>query len=120
MTPEELLRDLRAIHLPEPVDPTPNVLAFEPFLVAGVLILVTALVAFRRRRLWRRRARALLLEIDREPTPGVRWSKLVALAAGVSRHARSGPLPDCVFRPADRIGSEEVTAVRGYVRQTLR
>lgn len=121
MTPDELLQDLRDIHLPEaPHEAWGLGFALEPFaILAGVLVILTVL-ALRRRRLWRRQARARLREIEREAGPEEQWRGLLELLKQTGRRVRAAPPPDCVFRPLERVGPAEIETVRSYLRATLR
>lgn len=121
MTPEELLKDLRDIHLPAPPHEVARFdIAVEPFVVVGILVLIAAVIAYRRRRLWRAQARAYLEEVEREPESEKRWSHLVRLAAAASRRSRAGSPPDCVYLPIERVGPDEVAEVQQFVRAALR
>lgn len=121
MTPEELLKDLRDIHLPAPPREVAAFdIAVEPFIVVGVILLAAVVVAYRRRCLWRAEARAHLREVERAPASAETWSRLVALAAATSRRSRAGPPPDCVYLPVERIGPDEVAEVQRFVRAALR
>ncbi len=121
MTPEELLKDLRDIHLPVPPQDVARFdIAFEPFVVVGILVLIAVIIAYRRRRLWRAQARARLEEVEREPNSAERWSRLIRLAAAASRRSRAGPPPDCVYLPVERVGPDDVAKVQQFVRAALR
>ena len=120
MTPEELLRDLRDIHLPEAAGGSGFEIAFEPFLflLAGLLLL--AALAWRRARLWRRQARDRLRRIDGAASPREQWPQLLALARQVGRLSRGAAPPDCAYLPPERVGPEEVADLRRYLRDCLR
>lgn len=121
MTPEELLRDLRDIHLPEVADGGAGFeIAFEPFLFLLAALLLLAVLAWRRARLWRRQARARLRRIDGAAGPREQWPQLLALARQIGRVSRAGPPPDCAYLPPEHVGPEEVAVLRRYLRDCLR
>ena len=120
MTPEELLRDLRDIHLPEVAGGGGFEIAFEPFLFLIAALLLLAGLAWRRARLWRRQAQARLRRIDGAAGPREQWPQLLALARRVGRLSQAAPPPDCAYLPPERVGSEEVAVLRRYLRDCLR
>lgn len=87
MTPEEILLELRDIHLPpEPAGAalSPS-LAPEPILLALALLAALVLVARRRATRWRRQGRARLAALRREPSEARAFEGMTALAAGADR-----------------------------------
>lgn len=121
MTPEELLQDLRDIHLPAPPQDVARFdIAFEPFVVVALLVLIAAIIAYHRRYRWRAQARARLHEIEREPATAQNWLRLVELTAAASRRSRTGPPPDCVYLPVERVGPDDVAELGQFVRTALR
>ncbi|MDJ0981961.1 MAG: DUF4381 family protein [Kiloniellales bacterium] len=120
MTPEELLRDLRDIHLPVVSGGGSGFeLAIEPFLILAALLLLLGAVSLRRRRLWRHQARAQLRRIDDTAAPVEQWPQLLELVRQTARLSRARP-PDCVYLPMARIGSAEIALTRRYLRDSLR
>ncbi len=120
MTPDELLRDLRDIHLPEsPGGGGGFELAVEPFLILAIVLLLLAVASWRRRRLWRRQVGARLRRIDRGAAPVEQWLQLLELVRQTGRLSRARP-PDCVYLPMTRVGPDEIAQTRRYLRDSLR
>ena len=116
MSPEEILADLRDIHLPAPIEShLPTTLAPEPFYVLAVVLALMALVWWRRRTIWRREAAAELHAALAEDRPERKWRRLLQLLGRIARH-RHAPPPDCVFLPPDRIGEAEIDALAEHIR----
>lgn len=121
MTPEEILLELRDIHLPpEPAGAalSPS-LAPEPILLALALLAALVLVARRRATRWRRQGRARLAALRREPSEARAFEGMTALAAALSRAGRAGPAPAAAHLPPERIGAAERAALRAHLAKAL-
>jgi len=67
MTPEDLLLELRDIHLPEAMAASAGASwSFIPFIVLIGLLLMLLLVRYRRSRVWLHQARRTLIQIDKQ------------------------------------------------------
>ncbi len=120
MTPDQLLEDLRDVHLPKsPAGGGGFELAIEPFLILAAVLLLLAAVAWRRRRLWRHHVKARLRRIDGAAPPVEQWPQLLELVRQSARLSRARP-PDCVYLPTTRIGPDEIAQTRRYLRDSLR
>lgn len=116
MSPEEILAELRDIHLPQPIEShLPVTFALEPFLVLGVVLAGLALVWWRRRTIWRREARAELSAALAEAEMEQRWRLLLRLLTRISRYRSVAP-PECVFLPPDRVGPPEIETLARHIR----
>ena len=74
MTPEDILQELRDIHLPvDAAWQAPSALSVWPFLVFLGIVFLVFLAGFWRRTLWRREAARRLSQIDRIDDQIVRW-----------------------------------------------
>ena len=119
MSPEEILRDLRDIHLPSsPEAALPARLAPEPFYILAAVLLALGLVWWRRRTTWRREAAAELDAALADTEQAQRWSRLTMLLRQVGRYRKSRP-PDCLFLPPERIGAAEIGVLAGHIRRLI-
>lgn len=119
MSPEEILAEMRDIHLPGGLQSAvPARFAPEPFIVLAVVLAVLGLVWWRRRTQWRREAAEALRAAQSEPDIARRWSLLSGLVARVGRHRRAPP-PDCLFLPPERIGPDETEMLAGHIRRMI-
>lgn len=117
-TPEEMLQELRDIHLPElPPSGAAEGMWLWPFLVlAGVVLIVTALAYMRRTR-WRREARAALARIDPASTDA--WPQLTALLRRVGLRTDIDP-PGSVFAPPEQIGPDDARSLHDHIARAIR
>lgn len=120
MTPADLLKDLRDIHLPD----TASAQSGYEFVFAAAFVPVLALLiilaaAYVRRNRWRGQGLARLRQIERIADPHERWTQLVGLLRRISPLAKPAPPPDCLFKPPDRIGPAEIDRLREHVRAAL-
>lgn len=116
MTPDDLIQELRDVHLPQgPQEAAPLAFAIEPLLVLAVAVLLVMALALWRRHAWRLQLNARLRQIDAMASPEEQWAQLLDLVGRTRRIARLGPPPDCVYRPRERIGTTEVAALRHYI-----
>ena len=120
MTPEELLRDLRDIHLPEAAGGAGFDIALGPFLFLLVALILLAVLAWLRGRFWRFQARARLRRIDAAAEPRKQWPQLLVLVRQIGRLSGGTAPPDCVYLPPERVGPQEVATARRYLREALR
>jgi hypothetical protein len=122
MTRDEIIAQLRDIHLPPTRDVDFGlVFAWWPlalFAVAGIVLL--GLAAWRRNA-WRRAARERLRRIKTYRDRGERWRALLRLALDISR-ARIGctPLPEAAYRAPQTIDDGDVAALAEHVRRATR
>ncbi len=121
MTPEEILLELRDIHLPaDTVGAAPSPpLAPEPFLLAFALLAIWIVIARRRATLWRRQGRARLAALKREPCEARAFEGMTDLAAVLARSARAGPAPAVAHLPPEKIGPGECAALRAHLAKAL-
>lgn len=116
MSPEEILAELRDIHLPAPVEShLPVTFAPEPFYVLAIVLAAMALLWWRRRTIWRREAASELAAALAEDAPERKWRRLVDLLGKVARHRHAEP-PACVFLPPEQIGQAEIEALAAHIR----
>ena len=120
MTPEEILRDLRDIRMPEAAGAElPADYAVEPFLILALLIVGIAMIRRLRGRHWRWQARARLAVIEREDDAGRRWQHLLDLLRDLSPLVGHPAPPDAGFLPRDQIGAAEVDALQAHIRSMI-
>ncbi len=121
MTPEEILLELRDIHLPaEAAAAAPALqLASGPFLIALAVLAIWVVVARRRATLWRRQGRARLAALKREPSSARAFDEMTDLAAALARAGRAGPAPAEAHLPPERIGPAERAALRAHLATAL-
>lgn len=118
MTPEELVMQLRDIHLPPNAEPIQtNDFALWPIVVFVVVVGSAALIRRWRRNAWRREVRAELRRIGREQDVQTRWSELQRLAKWISDHrGRRIALPVCAFRDPNSISAAEALELSAHLR----
>ena len=120
-TPQEILAELRDIHLPEITEANaPLVLDPRPFMVLALLVLVVASVRYIRATQWRRQARRRLRELSGNEDPIATRAALTALLHGLPHRTRLSALPDGVFRPDNTTNSDDIAALRQQVKAALR
>ena len=116
MTPQEILQELRDIHLPDPPTATAaGGLAWEPFALLAAIVAAAALAAWLRRSRWRRDARRELRASARIRPAAAQWPLLLDLLRRSAPFAGAPPPPDCVFLPPDRISEAEVRELRTHI-----
>jgi len=120
MTPQEILKALRDIHLPDPPAAAgAAALAWEPFAVLGAIVVLALAAAWRRRRSWRRQALRELRASARVRPAAAQWPLLLDLLRRLPARGRAGRPPECVFLPPDRVGEEEISALRAHIRRAV-
>lgn len=119
MTPAEILKEMRDIHLPASLqDALPPRFAAEPFYALAAVLIVLGLIWWRRRTTWRREAAAELNAALAEAEPARRWARLTGLVRHVGRYRRARP-PDCLFLPPERVGPAEIERLAGHIRTLI-
>lgn len=121
MTPEEILLELRDIHLPAAASGSASSPPFapEPFLLAGAVLAALVFAAWRRATRWRRQARARLAALSHERSADLVFAGMTALAADLSRSGKAGPAPAAAHLPPGRVGSMENAALRRHLQMAL-
>lgn len=120
MTPDDILQDLRDIHLPEAEAAPSGGLAPEPLLVFAVVAIVLLAVRLVRRHRWRLDALSRLRRIDAVPDPTLRWQALVGLLHQIATRVPAGRPPDAAFRPPGRASRADADALGRHLRKLLR
>lgn len=117
MTLEELLAQLRDIHLPLDAQAGSQTgFAVWPIAVFVVIWLGVLALGYWRRNAWRRRARAELRNIAKEHDLAQRWSRLLSLAESMARiPQKKATLPDAAYRRADLITEQDAAAMSSYL-----
>lgn len=118
MTPQDLLRGLRDIHLPpDPAGFAQSGVALWPFAALAVVLAAWLALVLWRRGAWRRRARAQLAALERQAD----WAALVALAIKVARRSRPQvEVPEAVYRDPRSLGPDEHDRLRQRIAEALR
>jgi len=122
VSPEEILAELRDVHLP----PAPEGAAVSagfawwPPVAFALLALLTVAVRVWRRGAWRRSARARLASVEGDPDRLRRLAAMTRLFADMARIGHAGRAPDCVHRPPERIGPAEEARLRGHLGAAVR
>ena len=117
MTPEELLAQLRDIHLPADAPQAPPA-GFAIWPIAVFLAIFAGVLAVRywKRHAWRWQARAALREIGKEQDFERRWSKLASLAEHVARmSAKTTALPAAAYRHPSNLTEDDAGSLSAYV-----
>ena len=122
MTVDEVIAQLRDIHLPPEADEGLGfTFSIWPLAVFATVCFAVFLVAAWRRSQWRREARAELRRLQADPNPLHRWPALLALASEISRlRAYCHPLPEAAFRAPDAVTGEDVAALAAHVKREIR
>ena len=120
MNPEDILRDLRDIHLPDAAAAPAAGWAPGPLLVFFAIVVGLLALRLLRRQRWRLDARRRLRGIDALPDPGLRWQGMIALLREVAGHVPAGRPPDAAFRPPRRVTPADAEALGGHLRRLLR
>jgi hypothetical protein len=119
-TPQEILTELRDIHLPAVADAqTPLSLDPRPFIVLAAIVVIIAIIRHLRATQWRREAKRRLQEIAAISDTAQAQSALTTLLSAIPDRARLSTLPDSVFRTQDSAKPEDVTALRAHVEDVL-
>ena len=119
-TPQEILTELRDIHLPVVAEAqAPLTLDPRPFIVLGVIVAIVAVIRHLRATQWRREARRRLQDIRTISDPAKAQAALTTLLNAIPDRARLSTLPDSVFRTQDSAKPEDVTALRAHVEDVL-
>ena len=122
MTVDELIVQLRDIHLPTDAN---QVLALEfaiwPLAVFGAISFsALALMAWRRNR-WRREKRAELRRIQASTHSPSLWPALLSLSVETSRlSGHRYPLPVSAFKVPETVTDEDVASLVAHVKKVIR
>lgn len=119
MTPEEILRELRDIHLPPAVEAADPGFSFAPFLILALAAIVGAMIMWLRRRRWRRPAQARLRKAGMAGSPCAAWAEMIGLLGDLARIGRAGVVPDCAHLPPGRVGPAEQDRLRRHLDQVI-
>lgn len=117
MTPEEILLDLRDIHLPEQTAEAAGVgMVFWPAAIVAAIALLAGWMAFRRRSTWRREVVRHLDAIERDAGEGrvlEGWTELAVLVRRIAmrlcdRQDIAGLIGDAWLQKLDQLFETEV------------
>ena len=122
MTVDEVIAQLRDIHLPPEADEGLGfTFAIWPLAVFATVCFAVFLVAAWRRSQWRGEARSELRRIQADSNPLHHWPALLVLASEISRlRAYRHPLPEVAFRSPDTVTAEDVAALAAHVKRAIR
>lgn len=121
MTPEEILKDLRGIHLPLTAETaTAPGFSAAPFLILALVALIAAAAIWRRRNHWRRSAAARLQNAGMAGSPSVAWAQMLVLLGDLARIGRAGAPPSCAHLPPERVGPEECERLRRHLSGVIK
>lgn len=119
-TPQEILTELRDIHLPVVAETqTPWSLDPRPFVMLAVIVGLVGMIRYLRATQWRREARRRLREIAIISDPLKAQNALTALLNAVPARARLSQLPDSVFQAAGTPRKEDVEVLQNHVEAVL-
>ena len=126
MTPEDLLKELRDIHLPEVLPATGgNSFSLIPFAVLIVTLLIILLIRYRRSRVWLHQARSRLAELNEELAKGnsstnsANAMAMLDLAGKIAPYRRVTPLPNAAYRPLKQIESHDLKLLHEHLHRVL-
>ena len=118
MTRDELIAQLRDIHLPAAAD-SPTGLDFALWPIAMFMVIWAVMLGLRfwRRNAWRRDARAALRRIEANPDRTEPWVALIDLAVRIA-HIRGQvtPLPEIAYRAPNRVDVADARALVEHIR----
>ncbi|MFO7854989.1 MAG: DUF4381 family protein [Paracoccaceae bacterium] len=120
MSPEEILAELRDLHLPPAPEAGVVGFAWEPLIGVSALALLAIAARLWRRGAWRRAARARLAAAAGEPNRLRRLAETTRLLGDLGRIGRVGRAPDCAHLPPERIGPAEEARLRAHLAAALR
>ncbi len=121
MSEEEVLAQLRDIHVPANLEAAPIVLAAWPFIVLAIIVGVVLLARWWKRNRWRRIATGDLARIAGAKDPATQWSLLLAFAGTLSQRAgRSVNLPALAYRRPASITDAERAEFISFLSGELR
>ena len=121
MTQEELLRQLRDIHLPadSAVEPAMGV-ALWPIIVFALALALILVARYWRRTSWRRQARSALRVIETDRDLVRRWSSLLQLAVQLARiSGRPGIVPEFAYKHPQSVTDDDATALGAHLRREI-
>ena len=111
MNEEQVLEQLRDIHVPAALERTVNTdFALWPFAVLALIVSLILLTRLWNGGRWRRHAKAELCQILSNDNQETQWSQLLKFATDLS--ARSGrplTLPEAAFMPPDTLSEQQKT-----------
>ncbi|ETX08101.1 DUF4381 family protein [Candidatus Entotheonella palauensis] len=121
MTQEELLAQLRDIHLPADTPAAAATgFALWPVIVFALVLSGIWVAGYWRRTAWRRQARASLKTIEAERDLNRRWSSLLTLAAQIARISeRPDIVPRSAYQNPQAVTDEDATALAAHLRQEI-
>lgn len=118
MTPDELLKGLRDIQLP---DAAPAISSADfsliPFGVLSIALLLVLLTRIIHDRSWLRQARRRLREINGDNPASAH--ALLELAGKIAAYRQVAPLPNAAFLPPHSIGPREVKLLYEHLKKVL-
>lgn len=122
MNEDEVLTQLRDIHLPGELEQTVNSgFAVWPFVVLALFVLMILVVRFWKRNHWRRHARMELSRILSINDPAAQWSLLLEFASALStRSGRSVNLPQIAFMRPENLSEQQRSEFVGFLNAEIR
>lgn len=121
MTPEDLLKDLRDIHLPaNQLSPWSLDMNLWPYSILLMLLVCLIFVRLWRKTEWRRQAAVRLRSIDRLTDDQSKWNALIDLAIDMARAAnRRFPMPSQVYAPLASIDRRALSQMRRTIAREI-
>lgn len=121
MTPEDLLKDLRDIHLPaNQLSPWSLDMNLWPYSILLMLLVCLIFVRLWRKTEWRRQAAVRLRSIDRLTDDQSKWNALIDLAIDMARAAnRRFPMPSQVYAPLASIDRQALSQMRRTIAREI-
>ncbi|MEM7210910.1 MAG: DUF4381 family protein [Pseudomonadota bacterium] len=121
MSPDEILQELRDIHLPE-IERAAEPLTLDPlpFVLFAALVGIVALIRYRQNTRWRRQATTRLDEIERMRDPDQALGALVRLLQAMPGRTQLSSLPRDLFEKSGGNPGETVQALTRRARELLR
>ncbi|MFK7853504.1 MAG: hypothetical protein AB8B79_05300 [Granulosicoccus sp.] len=122
MTPDELIQQLRDIHLPEVYKVEDGTgISLLPYGVLGIMVSVVLILRYIRARIWLGEARRELVEIDKSLQLDNNASNrqnaqaLLSLASNIAAHRNVMPLPNCAYLPMHQIGVLQLKQLHAHL-----
>lgn len=129
MTPDELLLQLRDIHLPDTaLSQLGSGFSWLPFACLAVVLLVLLWIRYRRSRIWLHQARKRLKEIgasiDATPADNADAQQqhntdLQDLAKQIAPYRAVTPFPAAVFLPPEKINNSRLKQIHDHLHQVV-
>lgn len=121
MTREELIVQLRGVHLPPAAaDSAEIVIAQWPLWTLAAIALLFGTIRWWRQNTWRREARAALARIEAITDKSARWRRLLGLAIQIAQvRGTEYPLPPFAYRAPETVDGKDTDALARHIRGGL-